>query len=383
MSSTSRPRSRSDDRQQRQDDVAVHVGPVGGDRQAAVGVAVVGDAQVGLLGDHGVPQPGQVGRADTGVDVQPVRAAADDDDLGAGPAVHLGRELGGGAVGAVDDHPQPARAGSGWRPAGGPDSAGRRRRRAGSGRPPRRWAAEPGRPSAASMASSTASSSLSPPAAKILMPLSGIALCEAEMTTPRSAPRSAVRKATAGVGSTPSSSTSTPAEARPAATAASSISPLARGSRPRTASGRLGLACRAAWPRPATRRRRPPGRPATGSGAGDARPRRSPSTCAAAVARRRASAGVRSALARPRTPSVPNSRPTSGGQRFEYWGALRAFFRPYFLRSVARASRVRKPAFFSGGRSVSSSSISARAMASRSAPAWPVTPPPCSRAMTS
>ena len=34
-----------------------------------------------------------------------------------------------------------------------------------------------------------------------------------------------------------------------------------------------------------------------------------------------------------------------------YCGALRAFFRPYFLRSVARGSRVRKPAFFSAGRS--------------------------------
>ena len=35
-------------------------------------------------------------------------------------------------------------------------------------------------------------------------------------------------------------------------------------------------------------------------------------------------------------------------QRLEYCGALRAFFRPYFLRSLARGSRVRKPAFFSG-----------------------------------
>ena len=27
--------------------------------------------------------------------------------------------------------------------------------------------------------------------------------------------------------------------------------------------------------------------------------------------------------------------------RLEYWGALRAFFNPYFLRSITRASRVR------------------------------------------
>ena len=38
------------------------------------------------------------------------------------------------------------------------------------------------------------------------------------------------------------------------------------------------------------------------------------------------------------------------GQRLEYCGALRAFLRPSFLRSLTRGSRVRKPAFFSGGR---------------------------------
>ena len=47
------------------------------------------------------------------------------------------------------------------------------------------------------------------------MPLSGIALCEAESITPRSASSSPVSQATPGVGSSPSSSTSTPAEARP------------------------------------------------------------------------------------------------------------------------------------------------------------------------
>ena len=70
-------------------------------------------------------------------------------------------------------------------------------------------------------------------------------------------------------------------------------------------------------------------------------------------------------------------------QRFEYCGALRAFLRPYFLLSLTRASRVRKPAFFSAGRSSASSSISARAMPRRSAPAWPVMPPPRRLAMTS
>ena len=36
-------------------------------------------------------------------------------------------------------------------------------------------------------------------------------------------------------------------------------------------------------------------------------------------------------------------------QRLEYCGALRAFLRPYFFDSFSRASRVRKPACFSGG----------------------------------
>src|SRR5436190_1889552 len=70
------------------------------------------------------------------------------------------------------------------------------------------------------------------------MPLSGIGLCDAEITTPTSAPRSAVRKAIAGVGSTPASKTSTPAEARPATVAATRNSPEARPSVPTTAVGR-------------------------------------------------------------------------------------------------------------------------------------------------
>src|SRR5690606_23595150 len=151
---------------------------------------------------------------------------------------------------------------------------------------------------------------------------------------------------------TPTRTTSTPALASPATTAASSISPLARGSRPTTATGRLpDSACR--------------------------------NTRAAAIATDMASSGPRSPLASPRTPSVPKSRamcgpfvarllrprtpalrlrslgrgdttagPTRGqarpcvrdevlgDQRFEYWGALRAFFRPYFLLSLTRGSRV-------------------------------------------
>src|SRR5690606_34850101 len=71
-------------------------------------------------------------------------------------------------------------------------------------------------------------------------------------------------------------------------------------------------------------------------------------------------------------------------QRLLYCGALRAFLRPAFLRSLIRASRVSSPAFFSVGRFASTSTLlSARATPSRSAPAWPVMPPPVTRAITS
>src|SRR5215469_3009016 len=50
---------------------------------------------------------------------------------------------------------------------------------------------------------------------------------------------------------------------------------------------------------------------------------------------------------------------TARGQRLEYWGALRAFFRPAFLRSVTRASLVRKPARLSVGRLSGSTALSA------------------------
>ncbi len=73
------------------------------------------------------------------------------------------------------------------------------------------------------------------------MPLSGAGLCDADSITPRSASSACVRCATAGVGRTPRRSTSTPELARPATTAASRNSPEARGSRPTTASGRWPL----------------------------------------------------------------------------------------------------------------------------------------------
>src|SRR5690606_28131506 len=90
--------------------------------------------------------------------------------------------------------------------------------------------------------------------------------------------------AAAGVGMTPASSTSTPELANPAATAAEMNSPEIRGSRAMTATGRRPEARRPSATLP------------------------SPSTTAADCARPSASSTVRSRFARPRTPSVPNSR---------------------------------------------------------------------------
>ena len=49
-------------------------------------------------------------------------------------------------------------------------------------------------------------------------------------------------------------------------------------------------------------------------------------------------------------------------QRLENWGARRAAFRPYFLRSFIRGSRVRKPAFLMAGFRSMSALTRARAM---------------------
>src|SRR5690606_14288270 len=149
--------------------------------------------------------------------------------------------------------PSAAPVGTGRSPASPPSSAGRRRS---------------SRCSSSSSRRSTSSGSLRPPAANSLMPLSAKGLCDAD-TIAAGAPSDADHQATAGVGTTPSSTTSTPSLARPAASAASSMGPDRRVSRP-------------------TAQRSPP------------------STRAAARPRARASSGVSSALATPRTPSVPN-----------------------------------------------------------------------------
>ena len=135
-------------------------------------------------------------------------------------------------------------------------------------------------PSAASILSSVESGSLWPPREKNLIPLSGAELWLAEIITPKSASRSAVRYAAPGVGITPASKTSTPDEAKPAETAAERKSLEILGSWPITALGRS--------PRERASSER---------------------TKAAACAKRSAKSAVMSLLAMPRTPSVPNSLP--------------------------------------------------------------------------
>ena len=54
---------------------------------------------------------------------------------------------------------------------------------------------------------------------------------------------------------------------------------------------------------------------------------------------------------RPRRTGAFQSIRENADQRFENWKLRRALRLPYFLRSTTRASRVRKPAAFSAGRS--------------------------------
>ena len=167
--------------------------------------------------------------------------------------------------------------------------------------------------SSRSISPSTSVGNFVPNRLNSLMPLSPNGLCEAEITAP-GALRCSATAATPGVGSTPRSTTSAPSVASPAEKAAWSSGPERRVSRPTTKVG-----------------------------AGRTR----------AVARPRASASsaVSSSFATPRTPSVPK-RPGAISvplaYRFEYCGALRAFFRPYFFDSFSRASRVRRPERLSG-----------------------------------
>src|SRR2546428_5484273 len=85
--------------------------------------------------------------------------------------------------------------------------------------------------------------------------------------------------------------------------------------------------------------------------------------------------GARSTTAPPKQ-GRKNATEGPDASRLENWNRFRAPGLPYFLRSTARASRVRNPAFFSGGRYSGLSLVSARLIPCRMAPACPDSPPP-------
>ena len=205
-----------------------------------------------------------------------------DDDVGAGRAQQRRGERAGRAVGGVDDDAQPVQAATFE---GGEDVVDVGRAGLGveqRGRIARRCAG--GRRRSPRSRASTASLSFSPPGANSLMPLSWYGLCDAEMTAPRH-PRRADSNATTGDGTTPRRWTTTPSLASPATNAASSMAVDTRVSPPTTASA-------------------------------------PPSTRAAARPRSRAKEAVRSLLATPRTPSVPNFMSGAGPrplQRVSAW----------------------------------------------------------------
>ena len=91
------------DREDRHDAVAVDDLAVGVDCETAIGVAVVRDAHVGAVLEHGGLQLVEVRRADAVVDVHAVGVGPDDDDLGARIPEGLGRDARRGAVRAVED----------------------------------------------------------------------------------------------------------------------------------------------------------------------------------------------------------------------------------------------------------------------------------------
>ena len=93
-------------REHGQDLVAVERLPIRVDREAAVGVAVIGDARIRAVLDDRRGQRAECGGAAAVVDVQAVRLVADGDDLRARQAQRLRREAVSRAVRAVGHDPQ-------------------------------------------------------------------------------------------------------------------------------------------------------------------------------------------------------------------------------------------------------------------------------------
>ena len=241
-----------------------------------VGVTVEGEAEV-RPGRHDRPRElARVGRAALVVDVAPSGASCSAVTCAPSVGQHSRRDGAGGAVGAVDDDAQPVEAA---RPPASPPAAPRRAppprgRRVMTPHPVAGRAAGragPGRPgwsrARARSSPSTSMGSFVPRRLKSLMPLSPKGLCEAEITAPG---------AVAGLG-----------HAR----------------RPRGSAARRGRRRRRP-PRPARRRRRPAGAARAAGVAADEERRRG-RTRTTARPRARASSGVSSSFATPRTPSVP------------------------------------------------------------------------------
>ena len=174
--------------------VAVDEPAVGVDGEHPVGVAVEGEPDVGAALDHGLLQVLRVGRAAAGVDVGAVGLVVEDLHGRPERPQHLGRDRGGGTVGAVDHERQPLeaaavdRARAPSRPSGSTASDPSTTVPTASpvrAAPARSWASSAC--SSASSAVSTSSVSLRPPAANSLMPLSSNGLCDAEITAPAAA----------------------------------------------------------------------------------------------------------------------------------------------------------------------------------------------------
>ena len=181
------------------DDAAMLVG-----HHHPVGVAVQRDAEIGAhfahLGAHGLGR----GRAAIQIDVGAVGRDAHGHDVGAQFPQHFGRDLVGGAIGAIDHdaqavEPQIAREGALGEfdiarlavvdALGAADLA------------PTAPGPAPGRrPSALRSPASTSSDSFWPSGPKNLMPLSSKGLCEAVIITPRSARRRARQHGDGGRG---------------------------------------------------------------------------------------------------------------------------------------------------------------------------------------
>ena len=264
---------------------------------------------------------------------------------------------------AVDDHPQPGQrraVGGGTSTAGGRGSARRRRPRRGPGRtrrraPAGRAASAVREPACLDLRPRPSSGSLQPAAGEELDPVVRASGCgEPRASTPRSAPRSRgqVRDrrgrqhaepehVDAGAGQAGDDRGLEELAAGPRVAADHRERAAAVGTR--RAEGPH--AVQHAQPRP-----RPGPGPARRSGHGRQlrghRPYRTAGPMQSTPGRSRCSV-----LAAARYALVQRPAPWPD-QRLEYCGALRAFFRPYFLRSLTRASRVRKPAFFSAGRFV-------------------------------